>query len=1855
MTPGPLTSQQRRLSRGQHHRLDAAIGKKGKDGEALDIGKPLGEFDTASVREKVRKWQTQGGGVVSAEDGSIAAGDGGHELDTRSPKGRQSNKKYDHDSNEGAGSDKLSPRYVGMETSRENGNLDDKKRTQPSPRARHTRLDQDVKDASAPKKRVVSDSRWRKQQESPKVNVPSTPKYPDLSRPSRDTERSFSSKGASRSRGRSQSINRQTRTADKGYESKEDVAGRSTANRKTSNSLDATNRRRHRRRSSAGAGDNLSQDKNVKRGTPSPTRAYATRRSPKSPKNKRHGRGVSSHGGEQYMMSGALNFTSTSGMSSPESPDLARKPEEGASLGKSYKLPDRVETPPKVPGNRIEAWLTSTPDPFTEPNDLVVDSARPEIGIRGDTQNTARRREKSTNQNSANTHNKSDRVNVSNRPPINNDGNRRRRRSSSQKVDGGIERRTESHKVRSPDKDDESPTPSPSALKRRGARRKMQQQDTPKSPTQSESVREPSYETETAVSTAIQSLSDNSTEVPEMSMDDLMMRKPFPTTGKRLSTIVSVATQNTKAQAQSPSFVPEDSQATERPHRKPVADAARKPEQKSSSTHKSGLKRKLTTHADLMSVLSLPREESGSLVSARSIRTNRTRLATATVEDLMKEVASDETKYMRELRTLVDGVIPVLLSCVLSKSESATAAGLFSRSSSSSGASVTRPIVDMGVALERLRSTHKRIPLDSSDRFLAWAQTTLKIYSDYIKAWRLGFQDVVVNLAPATDIGEQKGGTWEDGLSRNEDGYLIDGDGERVDVAFLLKRPLVRLKYLAKTLKGIKAIKPSETAERLSCGYQDLVVEARKKSNQEKARLEDEAAASIDPSRARDPRTLAALPDVSIHPKRYVRARDYFDLHFPHSSGQLLDCKIEILLRDNLPSEREGGDALFCEVSSSGRWLLFPPVMLENVSAKLCSGGLTVQVRGRHSNGKEWNEVFNLHCDDREACSEWVEMLGSVPLPPDCPVASKFESKSSATTVSASETAVSSAFSGTKVSSATTESVPPSPRVVDIPIGEQIRKSDNTKPSGPSRDERRRSSPLSTSTTPKPYDEPPPRMKRKSVQIVEPAIDIPQNSKAKDSWWSLSSKLFGNSKGERNANSKEGNNRYHEPERLRKDRSRQQSYDGSPATPLSDDEVYYKESYKLRDREMPSPSSSRTAKSQPTTPSPLSRPGMTQRGYSVWLPSGTESFNDKHDENSDEDEECATSPKRPSPEAPTSHPPMHRRASSVPSEELPSIPRVRKPAKATNTLTKEPPSTPKLSPYSPPISSPLSAPAKLQKKTPDQTPTSVGNQSEKPPAPPAHKSPPNSYKKSPPSNLKLSPPQPGVRNSRRTSSPLKHEYEPSTATETSSESDVSDTDDETESSRSDDSDEDDLKSPKLQRPVMPEVKPTAQTKVSPPGSLFSMGKDTVSPSQSASQSPYRAVAPQPSQAKKTIASIFAWSEKGLWENLHPDECSIVITPGLIEAFEMTAQHSRTNTSQAEFNSPASNAPRPLIALELTPLVPIRRGTALDISIRSPPTANSRIKSGNNIMFRSRTAEECSALYYLINNSRINNPTYIALQNARAPYNDPAMASGLDRRNSMRGIRGSAGNGSTTGSGWWASHFGSSSRSYRASTRAPSVQTDSSVGTMATAFSALKRFSGPGRLFNIAHSTVSSARLYSSSSSLEGSSSSGNRTPPNGAAGQALSPAGPGSRQAMEMTGAGIANTKIRLYQRESQSKWRDMGSARLTITNPVRPGSINGNGAAAGGAPARQEKRIVATGKTKGEVLLDVTLGESCFERVARTGIAVSVWEEIVGPNGEIGQIGPVGGVGARARVYMIQVWELSLSLPFRPIFFPSW
>ncbi|KAF1844472.1 uncharacterized protein K460DRAFT_358068 [Cucurbitaria berberidis CBS 394.84] len=1568
------------------------------------------------------------------------------------------------------------------------------------------------------------------------------------------------------------------------------------------------------------------------------------------------------------------------------------------------------ETPPNKPiGNRLEAWLSETPDPFVDTGsrrrrrskESISTSEPPPV----DTSSRRRRRSKESVTTTSDVTLKEDRSDVTASTEITEDkpveapplrrtgsGSKRRQRRRSRELEIATKNLDETPStvvsddtVETATQENDSQvslTPTPT-LRRRGAKRSQ------RSPTKNRSMSSPLREI-TSVDDAHRSNvrdTDEASSAFSSSVDasaiDLentpVLPRPlgarmFPSTGKRLSTIVSEDSFATKAHAAPPSeavgsevftTISEEtstfsevtaSQVGSRLH----ADTS------TIVSRRSTRRKRLATHSDLMSVLSMPKAGTKSIVSARSIRTNRSRLATATISDIMKELTSDESKYMRELRTIVDGVIPVLLSCVLSKSDSAVAAGLFSRSTNTDPSDVTKPIVDMGVCLERLKTLHKRVPKEDSDAFVSWAQSAHRVYSDYIAVWRLGFQDVVISLASADDDpfkparvvnGPEDGAPWDEGMPRNAEGYVVNGDGERVDVAYMLKRPLVRLKYLAKSLKGINHLKPSEYAEKISNTFQELVTAARKRSNDEQARLEDEAASSIDPTRARDPRSLAPLAGVRVDPTRRVRARDYFDMHLYHSSGQEVSCRIEILLRDDAPGTGKGGDLLFCEVGPTGRWLLLPPVQQSRVSARNgdLKGEIMVMIRGLQAEGSEWCELMSLTSDDEQVGFEWVQMLGLNPIPIQIT-----EIKKNQSTPSKAPRPTSSPTSSSLLSAATASTLPmksrtPSPLEIEIPIGEQ-----HTEVSKVWR-----------------YDTPDRHLQSRGGSPITP----PSGESSREGMTNATGRNSPRDKHMRVESSQATNKSQEDPNRtprslneavrmagtgsptnLQRPNTKRPSRYGttspSSSRPLRqitlDDPAERDEASQPAEEEV-KPRRKSTKRRPQSMPSSSSVVSQSSTGFSVWMPSSDVDLSDESDENRRSIDEDPVSP----PASPQ-RPQMHRRVSSVPSLDLPSIPKLRKtsqpvtPVKSTE-VKPEP---------IPDVSS--SAPAKLQKKR--REPVAEENarpreRDDKPPPVPAHRSPSPATPLNETKTPVFTPTLPGFKNKRRSSSPLKHEYEPSTCTETSSESDEEEAsdeevDEEDQESLTSESSEDELDDD-VPMPLMPvgyarphgyaarsrsigrdtgrpstAEKPEDDTKkfpkVSPPASIYTLPNGTITPSQSASNTPYRAVPQGSGQAAKAIASIFAWSDAGRWESLHPDECSVVVTPGKIAVFEITADHSKPFMADGdEIVQPEGRAP--LVAVELTPLVPLRKSTAIDISIRSPPTAESQIRTGNNIMLRSRNAAECAQLYAMINQSRINNPTYIALQNARGPYGQTSWAETMDRQNAARTASGSS-------SGWLGGTLGRRSSYRKSGTRAASISaaTDSSVGTMNTALrSALSRFSfSKNGVFNIRNSTLGSRSTGSSFDSGENSSPGSGASTPNVIGETGRAPGAP----------AGITNTKCRLYERETMKKWRDMGSARLTIMLPsphssTPPSPTNQLQRAPGHGSHTQERRIVVTGKTKGEILLDVTLSETCFERVARSGIAISVWEDVIGENGEVGSVAKTGGVsGARARVFMVQM-----------------
>ncbi|PSN74962.1 hypothetical protein BS50DRAFT_628212 [Corynespora cassiicola Philippines] len=1512
-----------------------------------------------------------------------------------------------------------------------------------------------------------------------------------------------------------------------------------------------------------------------------------------------------------------------------------RKDEDHEGTAKPIENPIS-KSPSKVFGSRLEAWLQTTTDPFVDTDSHRRRKSKESIstlelsGAPEKSEVTASTDTKDTPAEEATVRTSSSK--------------RKKRRPSptlkvdTQDVDDKPSSTVSTDPVDPPAAEKELRiTPSPT-LKRRGAKRAQS------SPTKERSMSSPlrlstTNDDDGASSAPSSSVDSTTLDADKISLkplpENLVLRRAFPSTGKRLSTIASVETFATKNQPIPPSdAVGSDKIDTATRLSKVTEDvpASEVGSQLNAETStvletstivsRRSTKRRLASHADLISVLSMPKTGSRSIVSARSIRTNRSRLATATIVDIMSELASDELKYMRELRTLVDGVIPVLLSCVLSKTDSALAASLFSRSSSTDPSNVTKPIVDMGVALERLKTLHRRVPKDNADAFLSWSQSAQRVYSDYINAWRLGFQDVVISLASADDDpftparvvdGPDDGAPWDEGLPRNAEGYVVNSDGERVDVAYMLKRPLVRLKYLAKTLKGINHVKPSTQAEKMSICFQELVAAARKRSNDEHARLEDEAAANIDPTRARDPRSLAPLAGVRIDPSRCVRARDHFDMHLYHSSGQELNCRVEILLRDDPPGAGTSGDVLLCEVDPTGRWLLLPPIQQNQISARNgdLKGEIIVMIRGYNADRSEWSEVMSLIIDEEQAGFEWVQMLGLNPIPPQLsevkrdPAPTKLSRPSSS---HASSSLVSAATGSTPPHKSRT----PSPHEIEIPIGEQA---------------------LATSKRWS-YDTPERRAKSRTVSPITPPSG--DGSRVENTWDDLPIsppspieplRINATRKSSPPSTSRVEDSSHERTPRnlddamqisgssspsLRRTKAKRlsKSVSGSPLAPRPSRQIVLDDPVE-EDIPIPRKSSKRLRASKPP-PSAPSSVSQSSKGFSVWMPTSEAEYSDES-EGSDSDRSVDDS------HAPPPRPVAHRRASSVPTMDLPTIPKIRKTSQPSTPIDEPALDAPEVP--EPPVSAP---PKMVQDSSePAQDEASLEDDDSPPPVPP-HRSPSPAT----PVTLKgsktptLTPTLAGFKVKRRSSSPLKHEYEPSTCTETSSESEeeVSDDDPSLTSESSEDELEDDVPTP-----LMPLGQIKSSPKVSPPGSIYTLPNGTITPSQSASNTPYRAVPQDSTQASKAIASIFSWSDAGRWDSLHPEECSVVVTPGKIEVFEITAVHSKPlMTDGDEIIQPEGKSP--LVALELTPLVPLRKSTAIDISIRSPPTAESCIKSGNNIMLRSRNPTECAQLYAMINQSRINNPTYIALQNARGPYGQSTWAEAMDRQNAARS--------NTDGSnGWFGGTLGRRSSYRKSSTRAASISaaTESSVGTMNTALrSALGRFSfAKNSRLNARSSTLGSQSMNSFDSGSN-RSGSGTSTPTNLEGGRA-----PGAP-------AGITNTKCRLYERESLTKWRDMGSARLTIMlpDPLRPKTAMREGKGSPGArDPSQEKRIIVVGKSKGETLLDVTLSESCFERVARSGIAVSVWEDIVGANGVLGQAPDTGGVsGARARTFMIQM-----------------
>ncbi|KAI1342147.1 hypothetical protein F5Y15DRAFT_333367 [Xylariaceae sp. FL0016] len=468
-------------------------------------------------------------------------------------------------------------------------------------------------------------------------------------------------------------------------------------------------------------------------------------------------------------------------------------------------------------------------------------------------------------------------------------------------------------------------------------------------------------------------------------------RRPPPTSGvHELSTIISDAETLSTFESDLSSLVSETT-VTQSTGLTRSSAVSRK------RSNKSSLKRRLTKHSDLVSVLSLPDEpaeprRSRSLRSARSVRRTSNHPKEATVEGLLREFANDENLYSRELKTLVDGVIPVLLSQLVQGPGGSTK-DLFEPSSSSSKEDMmSKAVVNMGVALEKLKNQHRRCPLSDVHRLPQWLDTVHAVYDNYSDVWRLGFQGIVVNLASTMP---DDADSLINAMPRNKEGDVLNEDGDRIDVAHLLKRPLVRVKWITKFINGYQTATGSQRHDALASKWEALQEKTRRRYKEESARIIDDDAKNTDTSRVRDLKTMESLEHVRIDRFRQVYAKDAFSLDLRHSNGQRLDCQVELVFRDNQLFKSDPGDLLIRETGSGGRsWLLFAPVTGSHLSARKGDhrNQLVVMIRGYKD---EWFELVTLTTDNEDQVEDWLDILGTSPVPPEVKLGPSSETLSS--------------------------------------------------------------------------------------------------------------------------------------------------------------------------------------------------------------------------------------------------------------------------------------------------------------------------------------------------------------------------------------------------------------------------------------------------------------------------------------------------------------------------------------------------------------------------------------------------------------------------------------------------------------------------------------------------------------------------------------------------------------------------------------------------------------------------------------------------------------------------------------------
>jgi hypothetical protein len=400
-------------------------------------------------------------------------------------------------------------------------------------------------------------------------------------------------------------------------------------------------------------------------------------------------------------------------------------------------------------------------------------------------------------------------------------------------------------------------------------------------------------------------------------------------------------------------------------------------------------------------------------------------------------------------------------------------------------------------------------------------------------------------------------------------------------------------------------------------------------------------------------------------------------------------------------------------------------------------------------------------------------------------------------------------------------------------------------------------------------------------------------------------------------------------------------------------------------------------------------------------------------------------------------------------------------------------------------------------------------------------------------------------------------------------------------------------------------KSTGPAQPAQPGQTADIEADTITPSQSASQGPFRDVPETQTIFFTTLAGISQW-KNGEYVNLHSKECLVEVSPGKIAAFETVVSNLPPNIAKMPNTDP-------IVALHLTPGILVQITNVCDIMVRSKPIYDSQFQvkhgGGIHIRFHTRHPSVREALQDHIGRAMVTNPTYRALERARPRETE---AERFDKQN--------PGSRPGTGRGWWSGSRRTSSFR-KAQTRSGSTvgNTERTYRTTSSLKRSINQILTKATGFNIEKSAIFSKTRGSSgdSRSIDGDGDPSLAPPP---------PSDAFARDFPHELQHTLRTAQCRVVKMEKSLRSRtprNMGRATLHILHPPRKptGSVAG---VAGPEGMHEGSAVRVVLANRESVLLDQVLPPGCFYHTPR-GITMHVFSE-----GE-GGVRDRGGVGTFA------------------------